>query len=664
MAKLKIKRIEILALIDDSKNIIDYLQRKGVVELTDYEENDALHKLSTLQTISMFEKFLKAAQSAQETLNKYVPQKKSILSTINGRKELSASEYLQKVDNTDRIMRKCHDINLLSKRIIETASESARTQALIDTLKPWLGLDIPVNIKATAETAVFIGSLPSEYTEESLLALFSEALPEAKKIAVEVIYSSKDQSCLIAFCHRENSLQAEQALREAGFIRAPETSELVPSEQNIIYEDMLTRLSKEQEKAIEDIKSYKKYLEEIEFLIDYTSLRLEKYESLSKLSISDKTFAVCGFIPECEAQIIAEEIERNYAAAVKITETDETDDPPVLLKNNGFTSPVESITEMYSSPGNQDVDPNPVMAFFYYCFFGMMLSDAGYGLLMVIAMLILKKKVNLEEKIKKTVNLFLYCGISTVFWGAMFGSWFGDIVQIVGKQFFNKDIPSLALWFEPVRDPMKLLLFAFLFGIIHLFVGLGVRFSMLWKDGKRLDAILDVIPVYLLILGAAPLCAGIVIPVPSLLAAIGKYLALAGASFIVLTAGRSTKNILGKLGGGLYGLYNIGAGYMGDILSYSRLLALGLSTGVVASVVNVLGTISNNMLVKGIMLVFVFIFGHSVNIAVNLIGSYVHTNRLQYVEFFSKFYEGGGKAFTPLRSNTKYYRLKEETNNG
>lgn len=246
----------------------------------------------------------------------------------------------------------------------------------------------------------------------------------------------------------------------------------------------------------------------------------------------------------------------------------------------------------------------------------------------------------------------------------MFGSWFGDIVQIVGKQFFNKDIPSLALWFEPVRDPMKLLLFAFLFGIIHLFVGLGVRFSMLWKDGKRLDAILDVIPVYLLILGAAPLCAGIVIPVPSLLAAIGKYLALAGASFIVLTAGRSTKNILGKLGGGLYGLYNIGAGYMGDILSYSRLLALGLSTGVVASVVNVLGTISNNMLVKGIMLVFVFIFGHSVNIAVNLIGSYVHTNRLQYVEFFSKFYEGGGKAFTPLRSNTKYYRLKEETNNG
>ena len=147
-------------------------------------------------------------------------------------------------------------------------------------------------------------------------------------------------------------------------------------------------------------------------------------------------------------------------------------------------------------------------------------------------------------------------------------------------------------------------------------------------------------------------------------AAVGKYLLMAGAALIVLTAGRSTRNIAGKLGGGLYGLYNIGAGYMGDILSYSRLLALGLSTGVVASVVNVLGTISSNLVVKGIMLVFVFIFGHTVNIAVNLIGSYVHTNRLQFVEFFSKFYEGGGRAFTPLKANTKYYRFKEETKNG
>ncbi len=664
MAKLKMKRIEIFALLEDSKNIMDYLQRKGVVELADYESNDALHKLSTSQTISIFEKNLATAQSAMETLNKYVPQKQSLLSSIGGRKELSATDYLLKTENTDSVISKCYAIISLKKKIAEVETELVHTKALMDALKPWLGLDIPVNVTQTAETAVFIGNLPVEYSNESLIAVFAKDLPEVEEIAAEVVFSSKDQSCIVAVCHHDFALQVEQVLRDIGFIRVSESSKLIPSEQNKIYEDVIMRIAKEKDKAIEGIKAYEKDRDEIEFSIDYILLRLDKYECLNRLSISDKTFAASGFIPEYEAQRVAEEIERDYAAAISITEPYETDDTPVLIKNNGFVSPVESITEMYSSPSNQDVDPNPVMAFFYYCFFGMMLSDAGYGLLMVIVALFVKKKVNLEDKVKKTVNLFLYCGISTVFWGAMFGSWFGDVVQIIGKQFFNRDIPSLALWFEPVRDPMKLLLYAFLFGIIHLFAGLGVRFSMLWKDGKKLDALLDVIPVYLLILGAAPLCAGIVISVPAIFVTAGKYIALAGAALIVLTAGRSTKNIFGKLGGGLYGLYNIGAGYMGDILSYSRLLALGLSTGVVASVVNVLGTIASNLVVKGIMLFFVFIFGHSVNIAVNLIGSYVHTNRLQFVEFFSKFYEGGGRVFTPLKSNTKYYRFKEETKNG
>lgn len=420
------------------------------------------------------------------------------------------------------------------------------------------------------------------------------------------------------------------------------------------------QLKKKIEDAEESIKTFADIRDELEFVIDYFALRIEKYESLKKISLSKNTFILKGYISENHAVSIAKELEQKYAAAVTITQPEEDEEPPILLKNNAFAAPVESVTEMYSLPNNDDVDPNPIMAFFYYMFFGIMLSDGGYGLVMVIAMLIAKKKFNLEEKTKKTVNFFLYCGLSTVFWGAMFGGWFGDIIQIVGKQFFDKDIPSLALWFEPVRDPMKLLLYSFLFGIIHLFVGLGVRFSILWKLGKKLDAILDVVPVYLLVLGAAPLGAGVVIAVPVAIATIGKYLAMAGAVLIVLTSGRSTKNIVGKLGGGLYGLYNAGAGYMSDILSYSRLLALGLSTGVIASVVNVLGTIPSNLITKAFMLIFVFVIGHTVNIAVNLIGSYVHTNRLQYVEFFSKFYEGGGRAFTPLKADTKYYRFKEE----
>jgi len=261
------------------------------------------------------------------------------------------------------------------------------------------------------------------------------------------------------------------------------------------------------------------------------------------------------------------------------------------------------------------------------------------------------------------VNYVLFCGIATVFWGAMFGSWFGDIIQVVSKQFFGRPMGSIALWFEPVANPMTMLLYAFLFGIIHLFTGLGVRFYMLWRAGRKLAAVLDVVPVYLLVMGAAPLGANVVVAVPAIVLTAGKYLAAAGALGVVLTAGRSSKNIFGKLGGGLYGLYNTGAGYLGDILSYSRLLALGLCTGVIANVINLLGTIPGNKVVKAVLLTVVFLFGHTVNIAINIIGAYVHTNRLHYVEFFSKFYEGGGRAFTPLSANTKYFRYREETNN-
>ena len=377
--------------------------------------------------------------------------------------------------------------------------------------------------------------------------------------------------------------------------------------------------------------------------------------------MTNRVFVLRGYIPEKRVEKVVGALEKSYTVAVEVTDPDrETQDAPVLLENNAFAAPVESITEMYSLPGKDDIDPNPVMAFFYYVFFGLMLSDAGYGLLMVIAMLFAKAKLKLEPKMKKTVNMFLYCGISTMFWGTMFGSWFGDAPQVIAREFFGKEIGSTAVWFEPVNDPMKLLLYSFLFGIIHLFVGLGVRFYMLWKDGKHLDAICDVVPVYLLVTGAAPLCAGIIIDVPTMFTTIGKYLAIAGAVLTVLTSGRSSKNILGKLGGGLYGLYNTASGYLGDILSYSRLLALGLSTGVIATVINLLGTMPGNKIVKLILFIFVFLVGHTANIAINLIGTYVHTNRLQYVEFFSKFYEGGGRSFTPLKANTKHFRFKEE----
>ncbi|MDR2687304.1 MAG: V-type ATP synthase subunit I, partial [Oscillospiraceae bacterium] len=192
------------------------------------------------------------------------------------------------------------------------------------------------------------------------------------------------------------------------------------------------------------------------------------------------------------------------------------------------------------------------------------------------------------------------------------------------------------------------------------------NFAKQWRAGDKFGALCDSVPVYLAVLGAAPLAGGMLTAVPPALVSVGKWVALAGVALIVLTAGRGGKGVLGKLGGGLglNGLYGIAAGYLGDIMSYSRLLALGLCTGVIAGVVNTMGAMPRNPVVKGIMLAVVFVVGHSLNFAINVLGAYVHTNRLQFVEMFGKFYTGGGRAFQPFHMKTKYITCEEDLLNG
>lgn len=654
------KRIELIASLTDSKGIVDFLQRVGAVELEDYNEGEHFYNLSTSSTVSQFERFLVNAQEAKAVLTKYAPCKKSLLDSFSARKEMSLTQYLEKADEADGILSKCYDIIGLNKQIADDNASIVRTQILIDALEPWLSFDLPTSSRGTGKTTFFIGTLPEAYTRDSLLSALAELLPEIESVEAEIISASTDRTCVFVISDKGSAEAVETALRSIGFLRPTDPTKHPPRVRYDKYTASIRELTDDIEKCKEGIKSFGGLHEDIEFLIDYLTLRRDKYDVLGDLAIDDRVFVLSGFIPEPYIEKTVKKLEEKYTVAISITELGEDEEPPILLKNNGFVAPVESVTEMYSLPSKNDIDPNPVMSFFYYVFFGLMLSDAGYGLVMVIAMLFAKKKLRLEEKMKKTVNMFLYCGIATVFWGAMFGSWFGDLIQVVAREFFGKELGSIAIWLEPVDKAMSLMLYCFLFGIIHLFVGYGVRFYQLWKAGKPFSAICDTLFIYLFIGGIAPIGAGLIIDVPDIATAIGKYCLIVGAAGIVLTSGRSAKNIFGKLGGGLYGMYNAASGALGDVLSYSRLLALGLSTGVIAQVVNMLGIMPSNKIAKAICLVLVALLGHTVNIGINLIGTYVHTNRLQYVEFFSKFYEGGGRSFTPLKNNTKYYNIKEE----
>lgn len=656
MAKLKMKRIELIAPLTDSKQIIELLQRRGVVELCE-NSSEELEQMNVAAVMGEFEKFRSTVDQALNILGKYAPEKASLTDMFGGRDEIEKHEFGQKAADLEKIMNAAGEIIKNHKMITEAQAEIIQLGIRSDLLEPWTALDVPMNFRGTSGTSAYIGSVQGSRTVDEI----ESQLPEG--CCAEIVSISKEQTNLFILCSKEIAEEAENCLRRLAFVPVSESAAMTPSEmirKNTARRRELNKLIGNSEKAIAAMSEYRGMLK---FGVDFLAMRKEKYEALSKLGITESTFVLEGYVPEKYFDSLKKEIEKKHTAVISGFEPAEDEDVPVLLENGSFSSPVEGITKMYAMPSKTDVDPTPVMSFFYYLFFGMMLSDAGYGVVMVIGTMIALKKFKLENSMRKTLIMFRNCGISTIFWGALFGSWFGDIVQIVGREFFGKEIGSIALWFQPLDDPIKLLLYSFGLGILHLFLGVGVSFKMTWNDGRKLDAFLDTVPIYLTILGVAPLAASILTEVPQILKTVGMYVMIAGVVLLVLTAGRSSRSIFGKLFGGLYALYNTATGWLSDILSYSRLLALGLATGSIAGVINLIGTMPENKAVKLVLLIVVFIVGHTANLAINLLGAYVHTDRLQFVELFSKFYTGGGREFTPFAVNTKYIKFKEENIN-
>lgn len=656
MAKLKMKKIELIALLTDSKKIIELLQRKGIVEICS-NTDDELFKTNVTSVVSSFEKFKVTAIQALEILDRYAPEKKALADMLNGRIEVDKHDFGKGAMELETIMNSAREIVRCNRSIIDFENTISQLDVKCDTLREWINLDVPLNFKGTASTSAFIGSVPFMISANEIEAKFPSGC------SAEVISSSKEQTNIFVMLSKDSEEEASEVLRSMSFIP-------ISIKENMIPKELLRSYNMEKEKLEKSIEQLKKKIiqlaenrQKLKFAVDYLQMRKDKYEALNDLGFTEKTFVLTGYIPEKHTLSLQKEIESKFTALITYSEPENGEDVPVLLENSGFSAPVEGITKMYALPSEKDVDPTPVMSFFYYLFFGMMLSDAGYGLLMLIGTTIALKKFKLETSMRKTLTMFRNCGISTIIWGALFGSWFGDIVQVVGREFFHKEIGSIALWFQPLDDPIKLLLYSFALGILHLFLGVAVSFRMTWKEGKKLDAFLDTVPVYLTVLGVAPLAAGILTNVPSVLKTIGTYMMIAGVILLVLTSGRHSKSVFGKFFGGIYALYNTATGYLSDILSYSRLLALGLATGSIASVINLIGTMPENTAVKAVLLIVVFIVGHTANLAINLLGAYVHTDRLQFVELFSKFYTGGGREFAPLTTNTKYIKFKEENFN-
>ncbi|MCQ2506074.1 MAG: V-type ATP synthase subunit I [Lachnospiraceae bacterium] len=669
MAVLPMKRINICALKTNRKAILEELQRKGVVEINEVklDENDETFKnVDLTEQEANFTKIINQTTNALEILEKYSHEQKGLLDSLNGRKPMTIEEYKAFEAGSDNVYKKVLKIIALQKSILENRAEISKTEALIEALEPWKNLDISPNFQGTKYTDVFIGTLPGSRTEEDLYELLANYAP----VDASIISVMQDQTCVYVMTTKAQGEGAYETLRANGFARPSVSAKTSPAEQQTKLETQIEALNAEIETFTKEIEEYADDRESFKLLSDYEIMRKEKYAVIEKLCQSKHAFILDGYVAECNAQEIKSTLESKFDIEVLIEDPSPEEEPPIIFKNNWFASPLESVTESYSQPGKGELDPTFSMSLFYYVLFGIMFSDAGYGLMLTVATtIVLAKFKTMEEGMKKFVRMFQFCGISTLFWGIVFGSYFGDIFKVVATTFFNSDFNVEPLWFSANDDPMKMLVFSMALGVVHIFAGLIMKFINCVKNGHIYDGFCDGI-LWILLVGSCILILmsteffmGIIgggDPISGVLPKIAIGVALASALGVILTAGRESKNPGKRLLKGAYGLYGI-TSYLSDILSYSRLLALGLATGVIGSVINSMGAmVGNNLIVKAIFFIIIFCIGHVLNFAINILGAYVHTNRLQYVEFFGKFYDGGGRMFAPFSAKTQYYKIKEK----
>lgn len=675
MAMLQMQRISIYTLKRDRKLVLEYLQRRGVLEINDsIAEDQIFQKMEVSQVRSVFEKNIAVAREAAEILSGYITEKKSMLSSFEGRKIVSVEEYNDFRNKQEDTLKVANQIINCNKRIAEGKAEIFKLEAQMEMLKPWINLDISLDFAGTKQTKSFIGTFPKEYSLELLYQELVDYMP----LNIDIISSSKEQTCAFLLVTKAQQEMVYEKLRLMEFSLPSVASCQVPAQQIEQLSKRIASIKEEIIKLESEIESNALVRADLYFYQDYERMRSDKYQALGEITQSKNVVIITGYIPEKEIRSLSEELESRFMLSIEVEPLGEEEEAPVLLKNNPFSAPTESVVEGFALPVKGEIDPTTILSCFYYVMFGIMLADAGYGIIMVAAcgFIIMKYRRTIEDSTKKFMSMFFFCGISTTFWGVMFGSYFGDIFDVIGTTYLGvSKVPVIApIWFFPVNDPMRMLSFSIVLGLIHIITGYFIKVYQLYRQRDYRAIVYDALSWISLILSCAILLMsmdmiknilGLTMVIPGSVNSAAQIVAVLSAIVIILTNGRESKNPVKRVLKGTYALYGI-TGILSDVLSYSRLLALGLASGIIGNVINKMAAIAAGSLGYFGIIVFgvIVLFGHALNIAINALGAYVHTNRLQYVEFFGKFYGGGGRSFSPFTMKTKYYKVKENVNNG
>jgi V/A-type H+/Na+-transporting ATPase subunit I len=650
MAIVDMKRISLIGFEKHQEQILDILMRMGVVEIdniqnktSEKEWHELVSRDGEEEKVTELDSYISKVDEAIKNLEKYNNSKKNFL---NFKRDLERSDFTNIIYNSDILRDAVDVISKCNERLSQLRSEENQLESLKGSLEPWKGLDIPFEMKGTSVTDIIIGVIPA--TPHEWKEINDKLLENIPECTVETVNSNRETVYVSIIYHESSRERLSGLLKKHGFTKTVFKDIKGTAAHNInSCDEKILQIQKEREKIEKRISSFKEQKDNLEVFHDYLLMRRDRKKAQSSMIKTNRTFMMEGWVPSNLSENVKKEMEKHWDCIVELHTPNESEEFPVLLDNPTVVKPFELITELYSLPQSRGIDPNILMAPFYFIFFGMMISDAGYGFLIALLSGLALLKFKPSRIFGKLLRLLFLGGISTFAWGVLFGGWFGNITELVTSGNFT--LPPL--WFNPLDDPMRLLIWSLVFGGIHLFTGMAVKAYILIKKGKVLDAVFDIGFWYILLIGLVLMFAG------GDIAGAGKFMSVLGGILLILTQGRNQKGIIKKFFSGILSLYNV-TGYLSDVLSYSRLLALGLATGVIASVINTVGILFGLNIIGILLLIIIFIVGHVFNILINALGAYVHASRLQYVEFFSKFYEGGGKAFKPFKINTNYINLK------
>lgn len=647
------QKVRLLVFNTDVDVALDIVQRAGALEFHSTDIEEGAEPELTFPNAQLYPR----VQHAIQFLNFYEPEV-SLWKTLREgtRTQLTEAEISRYLSDTDAVSSIVDDLEEIQVEFAEKNEKERLLQEKYDVLEEWKNVPIKLSNLETKLTVTLLVKSFSATKENPVLKQVGDLCDE-NKIPCQITPVTEEYVAVTIekegdSISRLTSLLGEQSIE----ILTPPEGEETPDVEFVAISEALAKIKGEVALLHDQAEHFAKmHLNRLRLSSEVLKWQKDRFAVVNDAKSTQYTVVFDGWIKEeSRAKIEAEFNEKEIAAVFSKLPLEDGEEPPVEIENSNLIEPFEAVTRLYGLPGYKDLDPTVFLAGFFFLFFGLSLTDVGYGLALVVASIFILTVCKVTKATRSFAKLLLFIGMATVLVGMLFGGYLG-----LDPSFLPESIQSLQK-FDPIGNPLPVFYLALSLGVVQIMFGMVLKIYSDARNGQLVNGILDQGPwLSMFCIGILYILTSIgfvcIIPVEKI-----SNLAIVSTVLILLASGRKGENILQKIISAVAGLYE-GVSYFSDILSYSRLLALGLATSALAFAINLIAEMVSGVPYVGIILSAVVLFiGHVFTLAINTLGAFVHSARLQFVEFFGKFITGTGKEFSPLSRKERYITIDDD----